>query len=100
MDGLIAYILAKKASGGLPPVSSTDNGKSLVVENGEWSVDDILPAPGTSGNVLTSNGTGWVSAAPATELPAYSGADNGKVLMVVNGAVAWATLPPAEGEDF
>ena len=73
----------------------------------KWSQTDVetllgsvLPAPGTSGNILTSNGSKWVSAAPAPALPSVSLANDGQVLMVVNGAWAAATLPPAEGEVF
>jgi len=34
-----------------------------------------LTSPGTSGNILTSNGTGWVSSAPAA-----SGVSTGKAI--------------------
>ena len=50
---------------GLPDVTSADNGKALVVDNGEWTVGEV------------------------DGLPPVSSADNGKVLKVNNGA--WAT---------
>ena len=51
-----------------------------------------LPSPGASGNVLTSNGSKWGSAAPAAELPAVSTEDNGKVLGVNFGE--WRKMNP------
>lgn len=66
----------------------------------EELLGDVLPAPGTSGNILTSNGSKWVSAAPAPALPSVSIANDGQVLMVVNGAWAAATIPAAEGVNF
>jgi|TARA_R110000868_G_scaffold188328_1_gene431039 hypothetical protein len=46
--------------------SSTDG--SVAIVGGVNSIDlsvETLPVPGTSGNVLTSDGTNWISAAPA-----------------------------------
>ena len=44
---------------------------TLVAANGGTG----LTSPGTSGNILTSNGTGWVSSAPAA-----SGVSTGKAI--------------------
>ena len=38
-----------------------------------------LPAPGTSGNVVTSNGTAWTSATPAGGTPSYVNMDLGVI---------------------
>ena len=53
------------ANGGTGLATLTAN--SLLAGNGTSAVN--LIAPGTSGNVLTSNGTSWVSSAPATSTP-------------------------------
>ena len=45
-------------------------GQHLATNSGatapEWATPTVTAAPGTSGNVLTSNGTAWTSATPAT----------------------------------
>lgn len=48
-------------NGGTGATTLTAN--NVVIGNGTSAVNFV--APGTSGNVLTSNGTGWISAAPA-----------------------------------
>lgn len=53
----------------LPFVSSSDNGKALVVSSGVWSAQTIAT------------------------LPTVTAADNGKVLMVKNGAWSVESLP-------
>ncbi len=42
----------------------------------------------------------WTNAAASSGLPAVSASDNGKVLQVVNGAWAAASLPSANGVNF
>lgn len=58
----------------------------------------LVPAPaaGDENKVLRGDGT-WVT---QTQLPSVSSTDNGKVLMVVNGAWAAATLSSATGVSF
>lgn len=68
-----------------------------------------LSSPGASGNVLTSNGTIWTSAAPATSLKytlstqnanfTASGASGTYYLVTTSGGAVTATLPasPADG---
>ena len=51
------------ADGGTGASSITAN--SVVLGNGTSALSGNLVAPSTSGNVLTSNGTTWTSAAPA-----------------------------------
>lgn len=54
------------------------------------------PAAGDENKVLKGNGTwGTVEA-----LPAVTTTDNGKVLMVVNGAWAAESIPAASGVNF
>lgn len=51
-----------------------------------------LSSPGTSGYVLTSDGTNWVSAAPATEVPSQDG-NSGKYLTTNGSILSWGSLP-------
>lgn len=94
--GTSTIALASEVTGTLP-VGNGGSGlatltlNNVVLGNGASSVQ--LVAPGTSGNLLTSNGTTWSSTAPAT---------NGTVTTVsvtpangVSGSVATATTTPA-----
>ena len=51
------------ADGGTGASSITAN--SVILGNGTSALSGNLVAPGTSGNILTSNGTTWTSTAPA-----------------------------------
>lgn len=62
--------LMQGADNQLPTVSSSDNGKALLVKSGKWAKSKLPDA-----------------------LPSVTTADNGKVLMVVNGEWAVADLP-------
>jgi hypothetical protein len=66
---------AAVANGGTGRTSLTAN--NILLGNGTSAVNFV--APGTSGNVLTSNGTTWVSAASA------SGGDYKQVVFTSNG---------------
>ena len=46
--------------------ASTITANSVILGNGASTLSGNLVAPSTSGNVLTSNGTTWTSATPAT----------------------------------
>lgn len=59
------------ADGGTGASSFTAN--SVVLGNGTSALNGNLVAPGTSGNVLTSNGTTWSSAAPSGGITATTG---------------------------
>lgn len=50
-----------------------------------------LSSPGTSGYLLTSNGTGWVSAPAPISLPSQTG-NNGKYLTTNGSTASWVTL--------
>ena len=60
-----------------------------MLGNGTSSVQTI--APGTSGNVLTSNGTTWVSGAAPTTLPLQTG-NGGKYLTTDGSNASWSTV--------
>jgi hypothetical protein len=59
------------ARGGTGATTLTAN--AVLLGNGTSAPLEV--APGTTGNVLTSNGTTWTSAAPATTNPAGSGSE-------------------------
>lgn len=63
----------------------------------------LIPSGGTTGQVLAKTSgsdyaVGWTNQSGG--LPAVTASDNGKVLMVVNGAWAAASLPSANGVSF
>jgi len=70
-------------SGGTGATSLTAN--NVILGNGTSAVQTV--APGTSGNLLTSNGTTWTSAAPAGMAKAY-----GFVNLSSGTAVVYNTL--------
>jgi len=72
------------ASGGTGAASITAN--SVVLGNGTSAIQEV--APGTSGNVLTSNGTTWTSAAPATILTRET-----EKATTSGTSVEWTSLP-------
>jgi hypothetical protein len=57
------------ANGGTGRATLTAN--NIILGNGTSTVNFV--APGSNGNVLTSNGTTWTSAAPSAALPAAGG---------------------------
>ena len=63
------------ADGGTGASSITAN--SVILGNGTSALSGNLVAPGTSGNILTSNGTTWTSTAPA----ASGGFDAGTLML-------------------
>jgi len=69
------------ANGGTGATSLTAN--NVLLGNGTSALQAV--APGTSGNVLTSDGTTWTSAAPSVVLPA-AGAVGAYALMFYQGA--------------
>ena len=70
-------------------------------EGGGGSTVTVTPilTSGTQTATISVDGTSTTLYAP-TELPAVSASDNGKVLMVVSGAWAAASLPSANGVSF
>lgn len=59
------------ADGGTGASSITAN--SVILGNGASALSGNLVAPSTSGNILTSNGTTWTSAAAPTEITTTTG---------------------------
>ena len=90
------------ASGGTGATTLTAN--NVVIGNGTSAVQFV--APGTSGNLLTSNGTTWTSAVPApggieyeVKTANYTAADKEGILADTTGGAFTVTLPatPATG---
>ena len=83
---------------GLPDVSASDNGKSMVVVNGGWMLANVnaLPAVTSSDNgyILRVINGAW-GKGTVKELPTVTSSDNGKVLGVVNSQ--WAAITPSSG---
>jgi len=82
------------ASGGTGLSSVGTSGNILTSNGTAWisSAPSVASgfdiAPGTSGNVLTSNGTAWVSSTPAVSLPSQTG-NNGKYLKTDGTTASW-----------
>jgi hypothetical protein len=86
------------ASGGTGATTLTAN--NVVIGNGTSAVQFV--APGTSGNLLTSNGTTWTSAVPApggieyeVKTANYTAADKEGILADTTGGAFTVTLPLA-----
>ena len=77
------------------------NGMNGTIELIPTGADKItIPSNASTGDILGFDGNSWVAVAPPTALPTVSASDNGKVLRVVNGAWAAASLPSANGGSF
>ncbi len=76
------------------PVASGGTGlTTLTADNvvlGNGASAPIFVAPGTSGNVLTSDGLTWASTAIPTPFPSQTG-NSGKLLTTNGTAVSWGT---------
>jgi hypothetical protein len=93
------------ANGGTGATSLTAN--NVILGNGTSAVQVV--APGTSGNVLTSNGTTWASTAPAaggityttTKTANYTAVKNDGVLTNTTAGAFTVTLPasPSNGDQ-
>jgi hypothetical protein len=75
------------ANGGTGTTSLTAN--NVVLGNGTSAVQVV--APGTNGNVLTSNGTTWVSATPSGGVTSITGTANQVIASASTGAVTLST---------
>jgi hypothetical protein len=91
------------ASGGTGLATLTAN--NVVLGNGASAPTFV--APGTAGNLLTSDGTTWASSTPAAPLPSQTG-NSGKVLTTNGTAASWgssiiagtAQTPTTTNADF
>jgi hypothetical protein len=86
------------AQGGTGVAALTAN--SLLLGAGTGNV--TFAAPGTSGNILTSNGTVWASATPATATSLDTGtvAYAGRTITVDTGGALNVVLAASAGDDF
>lgn len=73
-------------SGGTGQTSLTLN--NVILGNGTNPVQFV--APGTNGNVLTSNGTTWTSTALPNQIPSQTG-NSGKVLTTDGTTASWGS---------
>ncbi len=76
VTGLLPY-----ANGGTGASALTNHG---VVVAGATALSTV--APGTSGNILTSNGTDWASTAPASQLGGSTTSSNGSNLTLTSSS--------------
>ena len=72
------------ADGGTGASSITAN--SVILGNGSSALSGNLVAPGTSGNVLTSNGTTWASTAPQTITTGAGTVSSGNSFNITTGS--------------
>uniref|UniRef100_UPI004047C07D hypothetical protein n=2 Tax=Algoriphagus sp. TaxID=1872435 RepID=UPI004047C07D len=85
--------LTSKVTGALPVANggtgtTTLTANNVLVGNGTSALQSV--APGTNGNVLTSDGTTWTSVPPAAGLP--TGNNDGDMLYWVGGTNAWVKV--------
>lgn len=91
----LSSLLGSAPTSGTLPVSyggtssTTLSLNNVLLGNGTGPLQTI--APGTSGNVLTSNGTTWVSGAAPISLPTQTG-NTGKYLTTDGSAASWSTV--------
>lgn len=76
------------ANGGTGAASLTAN--NVIIGNGTSAVTFV--APGSSGNVLTSNGTVWSSTAPASTPPSLNGGSGAAQNVTAAGGVALSSI--------
>lgn len=72
--------------------STTLTANSVLLGNGTSALQAV--APSTSGNVLTSNGTTWTSAAPPSGGVTSAVAGNGVAVSAATGAVTFSAACP------
>lgn len=91
--------LATNVTGTLP-VSNGGTGTTSLSANGVLLGNSTSPvqsvAPSTAGNVLTSDGTSWVSSPAVTGLPSQTG-NAGKYLTTDGSTASWASTGAAAG---
>lgn len=68
---------------------STLTANNILIGNGTGNVTFV--APGTTGNVLTSNGTVWQSTAPASSAPTLTGSQASPSSITAAGGIALTT---------
>ena len=89
---------ANGGTGGTLPVANGGTGattltaNNVLLGNGTSALQAV--APSTTGNVLTSNGTTWTSAAPAATGVTSAVAGNGVAVSAATGAVTFSAAAP------
>lgn len=78
------------ANGGTGAATLTAN--NVLLGNGTSALQAV--APGTTGNLLTSNGTTWTSAAPPSGGVTSAVAGNGVAVSAATGAVTFSAAAP------
>lgn len=78
------------ANGGTGATTLTAN--NVLLGNGTSALQAV--APGTTGNLLTSNGTTWTSAAPPSGGVTSAVAGNGVAVSAATGAVTFSAAAP------
>lgn len=103
---------AGHGTGGLPEVTSEDNGDVLSVVNGAWGkaapADELPPVTAEdNGDVLSVVDGAWAKSPAPSSLPSYTSADKGKVLTVGEGSgsetvvvVPEQTVTTVQGESY
>jgi hypothetical protein len=90
LGGALANVdLASQVTGTLPVANGGTGATTLTANNvilGNGTSAPLFVAPGTNGNVLTSNGTTWASAAAPSFTQVYPGAG-----VAVSTGSAWGT---------
>lgn len=91
--GLSSTLVVGSGGTGLSSVGTsgnilTSNGTVWVSSAPSVSILNTAVTPGTSGNVLTSNGTSWISSTPAVSLPSQTG-NIGKYLKTDGTTASW-----------
>lgn len=70
--------------------ASTLTANNVILGNGTSAVQFV--APGTSGNVLTSNGTTWTSAAISTAAPSLNGTSASPQSVTAGGGISLSSI--------
>ena len=78
-----------------PPIDPNDEGKVVVVDNGEIKYRHLVPHPFPAGQVLFNNGT-TLEWRILPEIPTVTPSDNGKITIFKNNTITWNTLSLGE----
>ncbi len=112
IDGTATDIYAPEGGSSVDPATAAPSmdGTAAVGSSAKYAREDHVHPTDTSRqatlvsgtNIKTINGTSLLGSGNlnTAELPSVSASDNGKVLRVVNGAWAAASLPSASGVSF
>lgn len=92
---------AKSITSGVLAIARIPTGTtSSTVALGNHTHSGYQPTLVSGTNIKTVNGQSLLGSGDLTILPSVTSSDNGKVLQVVNGAWAAASIPNANGVSF